>query len=263
MARPVIGICASIERARWGVWDGGAVLLPREYSNAVQRAGGLALLLPPDPVLVRDPDEVLALLDGLILAGGSDIDPSTYGAEPHPATAGVVPERDTFEIALSRRALELDLPYLGICRGMQLLNVARGGTLVQHLPETHGHEAHRRTPGSFDDADHDVRLQDGSLAARAAGETRHATKSHHHQGVDRLGAGLHVTGWSELDDLPEAIEDPDRSFALGVQWHPEADEASRVIAALVAEAAARKAEAAVAPGTVRDPSPDELLYKVK
>src|SRR3954454_14344554 len=176
MSRPVIGICAALERARWGVWDTGAVLLPREYSDAVQRAGALAVLLPPDPVLVQDPDEVLALLDGLILAGGSDIDPSTYGAEPHPATGGVVPERDTFEIALSRRALELDLPYLGICRGMQLLHVARGGTRVHRRHEPHGHADHRRTPGPSDDADHDVRLQDGSLPARAAAEPRHATK---------------------------------------------------------------------------------------
>src|SRR5215218_8133024 len=108
MARPVIGVCAALERARWGVWDTQAVLLPREYSDAVQRAGGLALLLPPDPALVQDPDEVLDLLDGLVVAGGSDVDPACYGAEPHPATVGVVPERDRFELALTRRALERD-----------------------------------------------------------------------------------------------------------------------------------------------------------
>jgi putative glutamine amidotransferase len=237
--RPVIGICAAVERARWGVWETSAVLLSREYVAAVQRAGGLALLLPPDPALEQDPDEVLDLLDGLILAGGADIDPATYGAERHPETHGTVVERDRFEVALARRALDRDLPLLGICRGMQLMNVARGGTLVQHLPESHGHEDHRRSPGSFDGADHDVRLAEGSLAERAAGETRHITKSHHHQGVDRLGEGLQVTGWSELDDLPEAIEDPTRGFALGVQWHPEVDGRSRIIAAFVAEAAAR------------------------
>jgi putative glutamine amidotransferase len=256
MARPVIGICAAIERARWTVWDLGAVLLPREYSDAVQRAGGLALLLPPDPVLVEDPDEVLDLLDGLVAAGGSDIDPSTYGAERHPETRGTVAERDRFEIALVRRALERDLPFLGICRGMQLMNVARGGTLVQHLPESHGHEDHRRTPGSFDDADHDVHLEHGSLAAHAAGETVHLSKSHHHQGIERLGEGLRVTGWSALDQLPEAVEDPERGFALGVQWHPEVDEASRVISAFVADAAARRdardrAPAAAVPGSRR------------
>jgi putative glutamine amidotransferase len=239
--RPVIGICAAVERAQWGAWDTGAVLLPREYSDAVQRAGGMALLLPPDPALVQDPDEVLDLLDGLIMAGGADIDPSAYGAERHPETRGTVLERDRFEIALARRALERDLPLLGICRGMQLLNVARGGTLIQHLPEVHGHEEHRRSPGSFDNADHDVRLTEGSLVARAAGETEHTSKSHHHQGVDRLGEGLRVTGWSELDDLPEAIEDPSRTWALGVQWHPEVDETSRIIAVLVTQAAARHA----------------------
>ena len=173
MTRPVIGLCAALERARWGLWDTQAVLLPREYPDAVQRAGGLALLLPPDPVLIQDPDEILERLDGLIVAGGSDVDPAAYGAEPHAATTGVVRERDRFELALTARALELDLPYLGICRGMQVLNVARGGTLLQHLPDSHGHEDHRRTPGSFDGADHDVRLRDGSLAARAAGETSH------------------------------------------------------------------------------------------
>jgi putative glutamine amidotransferase len=120
---------------------------------------------------------------------------------------------------------------------MQVMNVAAGGTLIQHLPDSHGHDDHRRVPGSFDGADHDVRLAAGSLAARAAGEELHATKSHHHQGVGEIGAGLEVTGRATLDDLPEAIERADRRFALGVQWHPEADETSRLIAALVAEAA--------------------------
>ena len=187
-----------------------------------------------------DPDAILDLLDGLILAGGADIDPATYGEQAHAETRGTVPERDDFEIALTRRALERDLPLLGICRGMQLMNVAAGGTLLQHLPESHGHHEHRRNPGSFDGADHDVRLSDGSLAARAAGEVVHGTKSHHHQAVDRVGEGFEVTGWSSIDELPEAFEAPDRRFALGVQWHPEADERSRLIGALVAEAAAAR-----------------------
>ncbi|MBI5103886.1 MAG: gamma-glutamyl-gamma-aminobutyrate hydrolase family protein [Solirubrobacterales bacterium] len=237
-SRPIIGMCAAIEQARFGVWDTQAHLLPREYADAVQRAGGLALLLPPDPAAVEDPDAVLDLLDGLLLAGGADVDPAAYGARRHAATVHTTPERDAFELALARRAIERDLPFLGVCRGMQVMNVARGGTLLQHLPETHGHEDHRRTPGSFDDADHDVRLEPGSLAARAAGEERHGTKSHHHQGVDRVGEGFAVTGWSELDDLPEAIELADRRFVLGVQWHPEVDETSRLIAALVDEARA-------------------------
>jgi putative glutamine amidotransferase len=187
---------------------------------------------------------VLDLIDGLMLAGGADIDPASYGAERHPETVETVPERDAFEIALTRAAIARDLPVLGICRGMQLINVARGGTLLQHLPELYGHHEHRRVLGSFDGADHDVLLSDGSLAATAAGEVAHATKSHHHQGVERIGEGLLVTGLSTLDDLPEAIELPDRRFVLGVQWHPEADTHSAVVAALVR--AASHADSALA-----------------
>jgi putative glutamine amidotransferase len=239
MARPVIGICTPLERARWGVWDLDAFLLPRNYVDAVNRAGAMALLLAPDPALVEDPDEVLDRIDGLMLAGGADLDPHTYGAEPHPATIGSRAERDVFEVALMRRALERDMPVLAICRGVQVMNVACGGTLHQHLPELLGHEEHRRVLGSFDGADHDVRLQPGSLAARAAGEELHGTKSHHHQGIDRVGDGLEVTGWATLDELPEALELPGNGFALGVQWHPEADERSRLIGALVEHAAQR------------------------
>ncbi|MGD1059381.1 MAG: gamma-glutamyl-gamma-aminobutyrate hydrolase family protein, partial [Solirubrobacteraceae bacterium] len=209
MRRPVIGICTAIERAKWGVWDQSAALLPIAYIEAVQRAGGLVAMLPPDPQLVEDPDQALALLDGLILAGGADIDPASYGQDAHPETVDTVPARDAFEIALARAAIEREVPLLGICRGMQLINVARGGTLVQHLPERVGHHEHRRVPGSFEGAEHDVVLTDGSLAATAAGELVHSTRSHHHQGVDRLGEGLLVSGVSTLDDLPEAIELPD------------------------------------------------------
>jgi putative glutamine amidotransferase len=238
-SRPVIGLCTALERARWGPWETAAHLLPREYADTVQRAGGIAVLLPPDPRAAEHPDEVLDLLDALLLAGGSDVDPAAYGAQRHPMTIGTNPERDAFEVALAQRAIERDLPFLGICRGMQVLNVARGGTLLQHLPETHGHDEHRRNPGSFDGADHPVRLEPGSLAARAAGEEVHRTLSHHHQAVDRVGDGLVVTGLSDLDDLPEAIELPDRQFVLGVQWHPEVDETSRLIGSLVEEARAR------------------------
>ena len=236
--RPVIGLCTALERARWSVWDQQAVLLPRSYVDAVQGAGGIALLLPPDPAAVREPDTLLDLIDALLLAGGADMDPASYGAEPHPATVGTVPERDAFELALANRAIERDIPFLGICRGMQVMNVARGGTLSQHLPDDYGHEDHRRSLGSFDNADHDVRLAHGSLAARVAREELHGTKSHHHQGVERVGEGLEVTGWATVDELPEAIEVPGNRFALGVQWHPEVDGTSPLIAALVEEARA-------------------------
>ena len=239
MLRPVIGICPALERARWAAWDQPALLLPRSYVDAVQRAGAMALLLAPDPALAEDADEVLDHIDGLMLAGGADIDPAAYGADAHAETIGSVPERDAFEVSLVRRALERDLPLLAICRGMQVMNVAYGGTLHQHLPELFGHDQHRRVLGSFDGADHDVRLAPGSLAARAAGEELHATKSHHHQGIDRVGDGLVVTGWSQIDELPEALEVPANRFALGVQWHPEADETSRLIGALVEHSAHR------------------------
>lgn len=237
--RPAIGICASLTDASWGPWSQSAVLLPVNYLEAIQRAGGLAWMIAPDWALVEDPGEALDRLDGLILAGGGDIDPSVYGAEPHPETERItVPERDATEIALARRAIALDLPVLGICRGMQVINVALGGTLLQHVPDKVGHSLHRHTPGSFEDSDHDVQLRPGSLAARAAGEEIHATKSHHHQAVAEIGEGLEVTGWSAMDDLPEAIELRDHRFALGVQWHPEVDETSRLITALVDEARA-------------------------
>jgi putative glutamine amidotransferase len=238
--RPVIGLCTALERARWSVWDQQAVLLPRNYIDAVQAAGGLALMLPPDPRAGEEPDEWLDLLDGLVLAGGADVDPAAYGAEPDPHTHGWVPERDAFEIALATRAMDRDLPLLGVCRGMQVMNVARGGTLIQHLPDDKGHEDHRRTLGTFENADHDVRLAGGSLAARVAGATLHSTKSHHHQGVAEVGRGLEVTGWATVDDLPEVVEDPTRTFALGVQWHPEADPASPLIDALVEQARAHR-----------------------
>jgi putative glutamine amidotransferase len=245
--RPAIGITTPFTQARYGVWDQHSAVLPAGYVTEVRRAGGLALMVAPEPELVADPDELLHRLDGLIVSGGVDVDPSSYGAERHPETKGCTPERDAFELALARRATELDLPVLGICRGMQVLNVAFGGTLIQHLPDAFGHEDHRRVPGNFDEADHDVRLVPDSLAASAAGELLHTTKSHHHQGVDEVGEGLIVTGSSVIDDLIEAIELPERRFALGVQWHPEADEHSRVIGALVEAAAEyRDARTAVA-----------------
>ena len=185
--RPVIGICSAIETARWGAWEALCDLVPRSYSLAVQRAGGLALLLPPDDTVAEEPDELLDLLDGLVLAGGADVDPGSYGARPHAETGATRPERDRFELALGYRALERDLPLLGICRGMQMLNVASGGTIEQHLPERIGSEVHRHTPGSF--SDHSVRIAPGSLTSRVVGSGSADVMSHHHQGVGRARRG--------------------------------------------------------------------------
>ena len=243
--RPVIGICAAIETAQWAAWDVLVNLSPRAYSLAVQRAGGLALILPPDDVVAESPDELLDMLDALILAGGSDIDPASYGAQPHRETRGTRPERDRFELGLGTRALERDMPVLGICRGMEMLNVIQGGTLDQHLA---GLELHRHTPGAF--SDHGVRLEPGSLAERVVGAERTEVKSAHHQGVDELGEGVVATGFAD-DDVVEAIELPERSFAVGVLWHPEEDERSRVVGALVNEARERM-DAPAAPPRLRE-----------
>ena len=206
-------------------------MVQRTYPAAVQRAGALALILPPDESVRDRPDALLDRIDGLLLAGGADVDPSSYGAMAHPETGLVWPERDGFEIALVRRAIEQEMPVLGACRGMQILNVALGGTLQQHLPEVIGSDQHRHTPGLF--GDHEVLLEPGSLAARATGSERSLVKSHHHQGIAELGEGLVVTGWSPDDQLIEAIELRGLPYVLGVLWHPEEDEASGVIASLV------------------------------
>lgn len=233
MSRHAIALCAAVERARWGPWETEAVLLPHAYALSVQAAGGLPFMVAPDERTESSPDDVLDRVDALLLAGGVDLDPRTYGGEPDPRGTETTPERDRFELALARRALERDMPVLGICRGMQLLNVALGGTLEQHLPDRLGHEEHRHTPGAY--ADHQVALEPGSLAARAAGTERCAVKSHHHQGVAELGDGLVASGHSLPDGVVEAVEHPDQRFALGVLWHPEEDRSSRVIRALVEE----------------------------
>ena len=233
-AAPAIGITAALERAQWRGWDGVVTMTPRAYSTAVQAAGRLPFSLPPDRAAPDDPDTWLDRIDALLLAGGADVDPATYGAAADPHTTDTWPDRDNFEIALTSRALERGMPVLGICRGMQLLNVALGGTLEQHLPDRLGSDRHREKPGAY--GEHEVRLRPGSLAARAVGAGQTIVKSHHHQGVDRLGAGLVASGWSVPDDVVEAIERPGEGFVLGVLWHPEEDERSRVIGALVATA---------------------------
>lgn len=216
--RPVIGITAALEEARWSRWDTLVLLSPRNYSLSVQRAGGVAVLLSPDDAVAQDPGLVLDRLDGLLLSGGSDVNPASYGAEPHPGTTPARIERDRFEVALAQAAVERDMPLLGVCRGMQILNVAFGGTLDQDIPNL---DVHRHTPGAFHD--HGVALEPGSLAGRAAGSERLQVKSHHHQGVAALAESLTVTGHAVEDGLIEAIEQPERAFALGVLWHPEED----------------------------------------
>lgn len=233
--RPTIGITSAMETVSYGSWkDIPAVLSPAGYVRAVQRAGGRPVLLCPNPEDTRDPDGLLELLDAVIVTGGAgDLDPALYGQELHPEAGPVQEERDAYELALVRAARERGMPTLGICRGMQVINVVYGGSVEQHLPDVLGHEGHRAVPGTF--SDHEVRLEPGSLAARAAGEEQSAVKSHHHQGVREVGPGLLATGRDTGDGSMEAVEDPKMSFFLGVLWHPEEDENSRVIEALVSK----------------------------
>lgn len=217
MTRPVVGISAALESASWVIWrDTEVNISQRSYSECVVAAGGMPVLLPADERTASSPGELLDVLDALVLSGGADLDPASYGAEPHPRTAGYKAARDRFELALCRGAIERDLPVLGICRGAQILNVSCGGNLVQHLGDS---TQHVEVPGTF--STHQVRLEPGSLAAHAAGTERTEIRSHHHQALDRLGEGLVASGWSLPDELVEAIELPARSFVVGFLWHPE------------------------------------------
>jgi gamma-glutamyl-gamma-aminobutyrate hydrolase PuuD len=228
MAKPLIGITTYVEPASWGHWQLEAALVPYDYVRAVERAGGRAVLVPPDPDGI---EEMLDALDGLIFSGGNDMAPESYGAEPDPATNGTNPARDEGELALLAAALERDLPVLAICRGVEVLNVVRGGDLVQHLPDVVGHEEHRAVVGEF--SEHAVRVDPASRV----GEVRGPVKSHHHQGLGRLGEGLREVAWAD-DGVVEAVEDPQKPFLLGVLWHPEAGEDQRLFEQLVE--AARK-----------------------
>jgi putative glutamine amidotransferase len=225
---PVIGITAYVEQARWGVWDLPAVLLPVRYVERVEAAGGRAVVLPPTAVT---DDTVLDRLDGIVFAGGADLDPQLYGEHAHPETSGLRPERDAAEVPLMRSALDRDLPTLGICRGMQLLSVVCGGSLVQHLPEVVQHEGHRPSPGVY--GLHDVRLAPGSRVHEILGD-QVSVPSYHHQGIASAGS-LTVSGWA-ADETSEAVEHPDKRFAMGVLWHPEAGDDLRLFEALVAAA---------------------------
>jgi gamma-glutamyl-gamma-aminobutyrate hydrolase PuuD len=229
VTKPVIGITTYVTQARWSYWDREVALVPASYVRAVERAGGRPLLVPPSEDGV---DETLAAVDGLLFSGGSDLDPELYDQEPHDETFGVVPERDRAELALLKAALARDMPVLAVCRGSQVLNVARGGDLVQHLPDLVGDEKHKHTPGKF--ADHDVTLEEGTRLAALLGD-RAPVKSHHHQGIGRLGRGLRAAAHAE-DGVIEAVEDPSHRFALGVLWHPEAGEDVKLFEELVRQA---------------------------
>ena len=229
--RPVVGITAYVEPARWGHWELEAALIPYGYVRGIEGAGGRALLVPPSDDGVG---ETLEALHGLLLSGGSDLDPELYGADAHAETVGTRPDRDRAELALLEGALEQDMPVLAVCRGVQVLNVARGGDLVQHLPEVVGDEKHREVKGVF--SEHPVRIAGESRLGSLLGD-RAPVKSHHHQGVGAVGAGLREVAWAD-DGTVEALEDPARRFALGVLWHPEAGEDQKLFEALVAEARA-------------------------
>jgi len=231
VAKPVVGITTYVEPAHWGNWQLDAALIPYMYVQALDRAGARPLLVPPSDDGV---EETLDALDGLLLSGGADLDPESYGAEAHPETTGVRPDRDRSELALLEGALARDMPVLAVCRGFQVLNVARGGDLVQHLPEVVGHEEHRAVPGVF--SEHPVRIEGRSLLGGLLGD-RAPVQSHHHQGLGQVGKGLREVAWAD-DGTVEAVEDPSRRFAVGVLWHPEAGEDARLFEALVAEARA-------------------------
>jgi putative glutamine amidotransferase len=228
--RPIIGITSYAQPARWGAWELPAALVPYHYVESVERAGGRALLVPPS---VDGLDETLDVLDGVVFSGGIDIDPGTYGAERHEQTDPAQAHRDAGELALLARALERNVPTLAICRGFQLLNVLRGGDLVQHLPETVGHEGHRERLGVF--SEHPVEVKDGTRLAAILGARHDGVQSSHHQGVGRVGDGLVESAWAEDGSL-EGLEDPGRRFAVAVLWHPEMEEDKRLFAALVDEA---------------------------
>jgi putative glutamine amidotransferase len=241
--RPSIGVTSYWANAAMAHWATDAVLVSQGYVEGIRHAGGRALVLPADPLWAADPDDVLNLLDGLVVVGGDDIAPETFGAERHPATGPPHERRDSVELALLGRALARDIPVLGICRGMQLINVVRGGRLDQHLADTIDvtpHRADDRTMGR-----HDVVTVPGTEASTILGDAA-AVRSHHHQGVATLGEGL-IASAHAPDGVIEAIEDPALRFCLGVLWHPDADpvgSGAPMFAALVRAAAALSSERA-------------------
>jgi putative glutamine amidotransferase len=226
--RPLIGVSTYLEAgAGWGMWELEAALLPAGYPRLVQRAGGLAAMLPPDAP--EHAAATVARIDGLVIAGGPDVEPHRYGAERDPRTGPPAPARDTWELALIDAALAAGVPLLGICRGMQLLNVALGGTLVQHL------DGHAEVPGVF--GRHLVKPVPGTAYADVVPEES-SVPTFHHQAVDRLGTDLVPSAYAD-DGTVEAVELPGPSWVMGVQWHPEMGDDLRVMRALVEAATAR------------------------
>jgi len=215
-SNPVIGLTTYRQQTKSGVWDVQASFLPAAYLDGVTRAGGIAALLPPQPVDDAIADQVISRVDGLILTGGKDINPEAYGHTPHPATEEPARERDAWELALLRAALRSRTPVLGICRGPQMINVALGGTLHQHLPDVIGHSGHRVADATF--ASHAAETVAGTRLARLLGATVQ-TRCYHHQAIDQLGAGLIASAC--CDGVIEGIESTGEDFVLGVQWHPE------------------------------------------
>ena len=225
VARPLIGVTTYREQARWGTWDSAAVLLPASYADAVRAAGGEPVLLPTGATS----GDVVGRLDGLVVAGGADVDPARYGAPPDPALGPLRPDRDGDEATLLTAAFDRSLPVLAVCRGMQLMNVVLGGDLVQHLPDVVGTDVHDPGPGAFHDRD--VRVSPGSRLHDVVGGSVRA-RCHHHQAVRRLADALVETAWAQ-DGTIEAVERPGATFCLGVQWHPEEDVDRRLFEALV------------------------------
>ncbi|WP_244269095.1 gamma-glutamyl-gamma-aminobutyrate hydrolase family protein [Mycobacterium parascrofulaceum] len=215
--RPVVGLTSYLERVQTGIWDIPAGYLPADYFQGVVAAGGAAVLLPPQPVDPETVGAVLDSLDALVITGGYDLDPAAYGQQPHPSTDQPRGDRDAWEFALLRGALDRGLPVLGICRGAQVLNVALGGTLHQHLPDVLGHDGHRTGNGVFTRLP--VRTAAGSRLAALVGEST-AAPCYHHQAIDKVGEGLVVSAW-DPDGVVEALELPGAPFVLAVQWHPE------------------------------------------
>jgi gamma-glutamyl-gamma-aminobutyrate hydrolase PuuD len=229
---PIVGVVAGEANASWGQWHRPAVVLPASYAHRLSEAGALPILLPP---VGRAAAAAVARLDAIVLAGGGDLAPSTYGGSGHPSIYGVDPGRDQAELAVTAAADDRGLPILAICRGLQVLNVARGGTLHPHLPDVVGHEGHSGGRGTY--GRHPVEVTAGSRLAAAMGPAGAGcceVATHHHQAVDRVGHGLVVVARAR-DGTVEAVEDPGR-FVVAVQWHPEVDENGSLFRALVAAA---------------------------